>query len=109
MAILTRLKYSPTLGYLFKSRFKHRGQLEDLDNAIENQQQALNLTPDGHPGKAGRLSSLGHSFWTRFEHLGQLEDLENVIADQQQALNLTPDGHPGKAGRVSNLGISFFT
>ncbi|KIJ56078.1 hypothetical protein M422DRAFT_151080, partial [Sphaerobolus stellatus SS14] len=81
--------------------------LDDLENAIANEQQALNLTPDDHPVKAGRLSNLGSSFRTRFDQLGQLEDLENAIANHQQALNLTPDDHPDKAMRLSNLGNSF--
>ncbi|KZP07446.1 hypothetical protein FIBSPDRAFT_841261, partial [Athelia psychrophila] len=74
---------------------------EDLD--ILSFEQALALTPDGHPNKPARLSNLASSYLTRFERLGDLADLQNLILSYQQAVALTPDGHPDKPGRLSYL------
>ncbi|KIM83489.1 hypothetical protein PILCRDRAFT_69143 [Piloderma croceum F 1598] len=87
-------------------RFQAQGELTDLENAISNQQKAVELTDDEHPGKPGRLSNLGISQRTRFGRLGELADLENAISNQQKAVELTDDGHPDKPGHLSNLGIS---
>ena len=59
--------------------------LSDLDEAITAQQQAVRLTPDGHPRKPACLSNLGISFRGRFKRLGDVADLDEAITTQQQA------------------------
>jgi len=83
--------------------------LTDIENAILSNQKAVDLTPDDHPSKPGRLSDLGISLQTRFNRLGNLKDIENAISSKQKAVDLTPDGHPDKAGYLSNLGNSLQT
>ncbi|KZP27700.1 hypothetical protein FIBSPDRAFT_1040008 [Athelia psychrophila] len=72
-------------------------------------EQAVALTPDGHPNKPAYLSNLGSGYRTRFERLGDLADLENSIASHQQAGALTPDGHPNKPAYISKLGSGYLT
>lgn len=57
------------------ARFERLREMNDLEEVISRQRDAVGLTPDGHPDKPGRLSDLGHSFWARFECLGKLRDL----------------------------------
>ena len=91
----------------FRFRFEHLGQLNDLEDAISIQREAVDLTPDGHPDKPTRLNNLGDSFLARFKLLGQLNDLGDAISRQREAIYLTPDGHPDKPIYLNNLGVSF--
>ncbi|KAJ6538403.1 CHAT domain-containing protein, partial [Mycena sp. CBHHK59/15] len=76
------------------------GDLTDLEAALQNKQEALALTPEGHPDRAGRLQSLA-----RYQRLGDLTDLEAALQNKQEALALTPEGHPDRAGhRYQRLG-----
>ncbi|KZP20335.1 hypothetical protein FIBSPDRAFT_1044972 [Athelia psychrophila] len=96
------------LGGGYYARFERLADLADLENAITMEQQALALTPDGHPDKPARLTALGFSYDTRFERLGDLADIENAITAEMQALALTQDGHPDKPGHLIALGCSYY-
>ncbi len=89
-----------------RALFERSGELEDLEQAIQVNQQAVTLTPDGHAGKPMYLSNLGITLQSRFERSGELEDLEQAIQVNQQAVTLTPDGHAGKPMYLNNLGGS---
>ncbi|KAJ6607272.1 hypothetical protein B0H10DRAFT_1761368, partial [Mycena sp. CBHHK59/15] len=75
--------------------------------ALQNDQEALALTPEGHPDRAARLQSLAVSFTDRYQRLGYLTNLEAALQNNQEALALTPEGHPDRAGRLQNLAVSF--
>ena len=55
--------------------FRSLGNVDDLKAAIVHQEQALNLTPDGHPNRPSRYNNLGVSLRTRFDRLGNVDDL----------------------------------
>jgi hypothetical protein len=55
-----------------------------LLSAITAQQQAVRLTPDGHPEKPVRLNNLGTSFQSQFEHLGGIANLNEAITVEQR-------------------------
>jgi len=74
-----------------------------------SKQNAVDLTPDGHPNKPCYLSNLGNALQTRFERVGNLTDIENAILSNQNAVDLTPDSHPNKPMRLSNLGNALQT
>src|ERR1700722_13076998 len=95
------------LGMALLARFKHAGQLDDVEKAISAHEDAVRLTPDGDADKPRRLLNLGNSFSRRFEHLGQLDDVEKAISAQEDAVRLTPDGHANKPPCLTNLGNSF--
>ncbi|KAF8127388.1 hypothetical protein EV363DRAFT_1344622 [Boletus edulis] len=86
------------LGEALRLRFKHLGELRDLEDAIST-----------HRDAPGFLNNLGLSFITRFLRLGELRDLEDAISTHRDAVHLTPDGHPDKPGFLNNLGLSFNT
>jgi tetratricopeptide (TPR) repeat protein len=89
-------------------RFQRLRNLEDLDNAIVSQQEAVDLTPQSHPQKPRRLSSLGNSLEARFQRLGDRADIDNAIISQRTAIALAPYGHPSKSMYLANLGISLW-
>jgi hypothetical protein len=71
-------------------------------------EDAVQLTPDGHPDKPGRLNNLGISLFCRFERLGDLSDMNKSVLMFEDAVQLTPDGHPDKPSLLNNLGKSLF-
>ncbi|KAF8548447.1 hypothetical protein OG21DRAFT_1423050 [Imleria badia] len=91
----------------FLTRFKHLGELSDLENAILTHRDAVELTPHGHLEKPRLLTNLGNALFTRFQRLGELIDLEDAISRQKDAADLTPDGHPDKTTSLYHLGHSF--
>ncbi|KIM25050.1 hypothetical protein M408DRAFT_26459, partial [Serendipita vermifera MAFF 305830] len=94
------------LGTSIQLRFERHGIVEDLERAISLNQAAVDLTPDGHPGKPVILGGLGKSIQSRFEWFEDIGDLERAILIKQAAANLMPNGHPDKPGWLNNLGNS---
>jgi hypothetical protein len=60
-------------------------------------QEAVELTPSGHPEQASRLKSLTISMNDRYLRLGSLDDLEAALHAAREAVTLTPFGHPERA------------
>jgi tetratricopeptide (TPR) repeat protein len=94
------------LGISWHTRFKLCGDLSDLENAIANNQKAVDLTDDRHQYKPMYLTNLGNSHGLRFGQLGDLSDLENAISNKAKAVALTDNRHPYKPRYLSNLGNS---
>ncbi|THU81883.1 hypothetical protein K435DRAFT_767007 [Dendrothele bispora CBS 962.96] len=95
------------LATAFHTQYQNSGRVQQFDEAISAEWQAVDLTPDGHADKATLLNNLGNAFSRRFECLGELGDIENAILVNRQAVDLTPDGHADKAGWLNNLGNAF--
>jgi hypothetical protein len=72
-------------------------------------EDAVQLTPEGHPEKPSRLSNLGISLSCCFQHSGNLNDLNKSILMFEDAVQLTPEGHPDMPSRLSNLGNSLLS
>ncbi|KIJ45381.1 hypothetical protein M422DRAFT_166732 [Sphaerobolus stellatus SS14] len=83
--------------------------MTDLNQSVLKFQEAVQLTPDGHPDKPSRLNNLGRSLLARFERLGDMTDLNQSVLKSQEAVQLTPDGHPDKPSRLNSLGCSLLT
>ncbi|KAG1798762.1 hypothetical protein EV424DRAFT_1332814, partial [Suillus variegatus] len=62
------------------SRFDHRGNDEDLDQAIALQREVLALRPVGHANRSMSLNNLANLLSSRFQHRGNDEDLDQTIA-----------------------------
>ncbi|KAJ7934314.1 CHAT domain-containing protein [Mycena leptocephala] len=69
-------------------------------------EDAVQLTPDGHPDKPSLLNNLGNSLLGRFKWLGDLSDINKSVLMKEDAVRLTPDGHPDKPSSLNNLGNS---
>ncbi|KAF6753815.1 CHAT domain-containing protein [Ephemerocybe angulata] len=86
--------------------FQHTGNLSDLTEGMEMLQQAVALTPHGHPNLPARLNTFGITLQWRFERIGEPSDLADAISAYQKAVDLTPENHPDLPSRLSNLGNS---
>jgi CHAT domain-containing protein/tetratricopeptide (TPR) repeat protein len=94
------------LGISLAKRYEHLGELTDIEDAIGNLQNAVQMTKDGHPTKPVYLSCLGHTQRQRFERLGCLTDIRDSVSNMQKAVQSTEDGHPRKRMYLGNLGLS---
>ena len=79
--------------------------MDDLHGAIILDREALNLCPQGHPGRSASLSNLGIRLSTRYEQLGAMEDLDEAIVLDREALNLRPQGYPDRSMSLNNLAV----
>jgi len=71
------------LGNGQETRFNRIGELADLENAISNKQQAVELTDDSHPTMPRFLSNLGSCQAARFVRHGELADLDDAISNNK--------------------------
>ncbi|MCJ1263069.1 Transcription elongation factor spt6 [Lobaria immixta] len=85
------------------------GKLEDLTQAIEYSQDAVDLTLISNPDRASRLNNLSSCLSTRYEREGKLEDLTQVIEYSQKTVDLTLVDNPDRATRLNNLSKRFIT
>ncbi|KAG8694134.1 hypothetical protein FRC08_008693 [Ceratobasidium sp. 394] len=83
------------LGSLLTKRYEKLGRIIDLDDAIETQNRAVPLIPDGHMGKPILLRDLGSLYKKRYVQLGNVSDPKIALELENQALLLDHDNHPG--------------
>jgi tetratricopeptide (TPR) repeat protein len=91
------------LGNALQTRFDITGQMEDLNNAI-NQYRAVD-SDDPFEG-AAYASSLGTALGKRYDLLRNGKDLEESIAENEKAVKLTPEDHPDRPMYLNELGLS---
>jgi tetratricopeptide (TPR) repeat protein len=103
------------------SRYKSFGDLKDLEAAIQNLQEVVDLTPEraGQLAKLASLkdrhqlaqlrdlSSLGVSLTDKYRRSGVMEDLEGTLKKFQETASLCPRDHPTKATHLRYLAVSF--
>ena len=66
-------------------RFERLSDIADLDEAIMTQQQAVRLTPDGHPDRPRRLNNLGDSFHAQHSHRPDDATFAQMISNYSQS------------------------
>ncbi|KAG0702961.1 hypothetical protein DFH29DRAFT_1068853, partial [Suillus ampliporus] len=89
-----------------QDRFKQRGALSNLDEAIELHQAALALRPPGHSDRSTSLNNLATSLQDRFQQRGVLSDLNEAIELHRAALALCPPGHSDRSTSLNNLALT---
>lgn len=87
-------------------RYSHSHDTTDLEEAINLQRQAVELTSDIHRLKPGYLRNLGDYLRRRFGEFKNLADIEAAILFHKRAIELIPDGHRGKPLYLQNLARS---
>ncbi|KAG1819875.1 hypothetical protein DFJ58DRAFT_673309, partial [Suillus subalutaceus] len=100
------LNRSSSLGSLangLSTRFDHRGNGEDLDEAIALHREALALLPVSHTDRSMSLNNLASQLSTCFHHRGNDEDLNQAIAFQREALALCPVSHTDRFKSLGSL------
>ncbi|KAF8214612.1 CHAT domain-containing protein [Mycena galopus ATCC 62051] len=92
---------------LYNDRFHQFGDIKDLNAALDKQEIAIKLTPQGHFALPNYLGNLGAFFGAKYQRLGHLEDVEESIRKLQVAVNLAPRGDPQLPQRYHNLAIAY--
>jgi hypothetical protein len=59
--------------------YKNTGDIKAINDAIENAELAVQMTPEGHSNLASRLNNLGVMLGSRYERTGKMQDLEETI------------------------------
>ncbi|KAK0447056.1 TPR-like protein [Armillaria borealis] len=89
------------------TRFESLGDAADTDRAASLRDEALALTPAGHPEKHKRYKNLGISLLACFGARGVLSDLDRAIDVLNLAVRLAPDHHVDRADHLSDLGPAY--
>ncbi|KAH7337313.1 CHAT domain-containing protein [Rhizoctonia solani] len=100
-----------SLGSSYHRRFIEieDSRIDDVDRAIQYQEQAKSLYTKNHPDFHRCLSRLGSSYYSRFMRLNDIDDLNKSIENSFQAHSLTPIGDPSLAWQLSNIGSLFYS
>ncbi len=86
-------------------RYQRTGSIEDLELAIQQYGEALDLTPEDHPDRAYRLQCLGAKHHDKFWRTTAIEDLQVAIQRYKEAVDATTKGPPDLAARLRVLGV----
>ncbi|KDQ51313.1 hypothetical protein JAAARDRAFT_199150 [Jaapia argillacea MUCL 33604] len=84
-------------------RFTDRGEMRDLEHAIECDRQALDLRPDGEPGRDEVLFDLNRHLTKHFTLSRRHDYLDESIAHGRAALALRPSNHVHHHSTLRNL------
>ncbi|KAJ7193072.1 CHAT domain-containing protein [Mycena pura] len=90
-----------------RNQYWRLGSLKDLEKALLHAQEAVNLTPEGHPERAGRLHSLASSYKNQYQTLGDLQYLKKALQHNQEAVDITPEDHPERVTYLQTLAASY--
>ena len=77
--------------------------MEDLNEAVVLDREALDLCLQGHPDRAMSLNNLAIDLVIRYEQLWGVEDLDEAIVLVRGALDLRPQGHPAQSRSLNDL------
>ena len=83
--------------------------MQDLEEAITLDQEALEIRSQGHLNRPLLLDNLADHLSTRYKQLGATEDLQEAIFLVREALYLRPQGHPHRTASLSSLAMSLFS
>ena len=61
------------------SQYKQLGAVQDLDDAIVLNREALDLCLQGHPDRAVSLTNLAVDLSSQYKQLGVVQDLDDAI------------------------------
>lgn len=78
------------LGGALYARYIRDGDLDDLDEDIDRQREALRLVPTGHPEHPSLLSNLATALTERHEALGGRDDLSEALVLLEEAMAAGP-------------------
>ncbi|KAN0100614.1 CHAT domain containing protein [Tylopilus felleus] len=83
--------------------------MQDLDEAIVLDREALGLLPKGHPHRSQFLNNLAVDLSTQYNQRGAVQDLDEAIVLGREALGLRPEGHPARSSSLNNLVVDLST
>ncbi|KAG1737117.1 CHAT domain-containing protein [Suillus paluster] len=81
--------------------------MDNIDESIQLDREALSLCPEGHPDLGCYLNNLAALLNDyRFGHQGKSDDLDETISLYNEALCLSPVRHKSRDSRLYNLGTA---
>ncbi|KAJ7653759.1 CHAT domain-containing protein [Mycena rosella] len=90
-------------GHNFVTVFQQSGDVQDINDAVANLQQATSLLSWGHASRGSVHGELAVALNLRFQQKGDFKDLEEAIELHRAALALLPTSHPDHCSSLSNL------
>ncbi|MFI8194493.1 CHAT domain-containing protein [Streptomyces sp. NPDC085946] len=100
-----RRAHLDTLGTLHQRRYDVKGGSEHVRNAVAAYEEALALTPAGHPGRPGALSNLGNALIGRYRADRDPSDLDRAVSLLREAVR-GPTEDPDRCRYLTNLGAA---
>ncbi|KAL5639675.1 hypothetical protein ACGC1H_006318 [Rhizoctonia solani] len=97
------------LGISYGTRFRSRGELDDLENAIKYFHRALVSAPEDHLHLSQWLVDLGTAYCYRFRRLNDPKDLDKAIKYKSRGLALISDDRPDLSRLLAELGEYYST
>ncbi|KAJ6576007.1 CHAT domain-containing protein [Mycena vulgaris] len=83
-----------------------RGEMGDVEEAIQCNRRLFGLLPRTHPEWATSLNNLAISVYERFQQRGDAADIDEAVQLHRKALALRPASHPDRASSLNNLATS---
>ena len=93
------------------TRYEQSGSMEDLEEVITYNREALTLRPPDHPERSTTLDDLGIAVLIRCDQsdYSSMKDFEEGITYHRETLRLRPPGHPHRSISLTNLVNAFYT
>lgn len=89
--------------------FRHTGDRDELDEAVDWAGRASTSLPAGHPSRVAVLSNLAAALRSRFEVCGDPADLDGAIRAAGSALRAASLTDPDRSLPRTNLGAALLT
>ena len=93
-----------SLGAAFEAQYIQTGNLDDLDIALKNFEQAVIHTPTNSPDLTTWLNNLGAGLLERARHLTDTSSLTKAVDTLKRAVEHTPEESPQLSVSLTNLG-----
>ncbi|KAG6369053.1 hypothetical protein JVT61DRAFT_1353 [Boletus reticuloceps] len=93
----------PGRSLLLNTRHDQLGDVEDLNEAIVLDQEALHLWPQGHPNRLSSLCNLSGHLSNRYMELGVIEDLNETIVLAREVFDFCPKRHRHRSSSLNLL------
>ena len=87
----------------YPSRYTQLGAMQVFDETFVLGREALDLCPQGHPGRSMSLNNLADGLSFRSKQLGVMQDLNETIVLGREALDLCPQEHLDRPMSLNNL------
>ena len=88
-----------------RARHNRLRGIDDLNETIVLDREALSLCPLEHPDRSISLNNLAVDLSSRYNQLGGIDDTNEAIVLGLEALSLRPFGHPDRSSSLGNLAV----
>ncbi|KAJ6529165.1 CHAT domain-containing protein [Mycena vulgaris] len=94
-------------GHNFATVFQRSGDVQDIDDAVANLQQATSLLSWGHASRGSVHGELAGALGLRFQQKGDFKDLDEAIELHKEVISFSPATHPNFGSFLNNCARAF--